>query len=296
MSQSTTAGTQAPGFCTFKLGAFEMIALHEGVLIRDMPPGFVPDASDAEVAEAYAAAGMARDKLTITFNPLAVRGPEGVVLIDTGLGEFGPPGTGQLLGNLAAAGIRPEEVTSVIISHFHADHILGLNRKAGGLTFPKAKIFVPAKEWAYWMDEANKASAPAAAQDNFGLCQQVFGKLADQVALYEWETEVLPGFTSVRANGHTPGMSAIRIASGGEAMMYVADITNNPLVFLRHPDWVAAFDMDPAETIATRRRILDQAVAEKLRVSFYHAPFPATGYIARNSDGYEFLPALWRAV
>jgi glyoxylase-like metal-dependent hydrolase (beta-lactamase superfamily II) len=77
--------------------------------------------------------------------------------------------------------------------------------------------------------------------------------------------------------------------------MFVADITNNPVVFARHPDWQAAFDMDPERTIATRRRIFERAVSEKLRVSFYHAPFPATGYIARNATAYEFIPALWTA-
>jgi glyoxylase-like metal-dependent hydrolase (beta-lactamase superfamily II) len=88
-------------------------------------------------------------------------------------------------------------------------------------------------------------------------------------------------------------MSAFRIASGDAVMMFVADITNNPLVFARHPDWQAMFDIDPVETIATRKRILDLAAAEKMRVSFYHAPFPATGFIVKTATGYEFLPALW---
>ena len=293
MVDSIATGAQAPGFYRFKVGEIEIIALHEGILVRDRPAGFVPNATDEEVGEAYATAGMARDKLTITFNALAVRTAGRIVLIDTGLGEFGPPGTGQLLGNLAAAGIQPGEVTEVVISHFHADHILGVNRRDGQLTFPNAAIFVPAKEWDFWMDDAQMDAAPEAAKENFGLCRQVFGKLADTVRRYAWDEEFLPGLTSVRANGHTPGMSAIRIASAGEAMMFVADITNNPLVFVRHPEWQAMVDMDPAETIATRKRILDMAAAEKLRVSFYHAPFPATGYIAKNSSGYEFLPALW---
>lgn len=296
MVDSTAAGAQAPGLYKFKVGEIEVIALHEGVLAMDRPAGFVPNASDDEVGEAYATAGMPRDKITITFNALAVRTGRHTVVIDTGLGEFGPPGTGQLLSNLAAAGIQPEDVSAVVISHFHPDHILGLNRKDGQLTFPKAEIFVPAKEWEFWMDDAKMAAAPEAAQDNFGLCRQVFGKLADTVRHYAWDEEFLPGLTAICASGHTPGMSAIRIASAGEATLFVADITNNPLVFARHPDWQSKFDFDPVETIATRKRILDLAAAEKLRVSFYHAPFPATGFIAKNGTGYEFLPALWRAI
>jgi hypothetical protein len=90
-------------------------------------------------------------------------------------------------------------------------------------------------------------------------------------------------------------MSAVRIASGGAAMIFVVDITNNPLVFARHPDWQIMFDMDPKETIITRKRILDQVAAEKVRVSFFHAPFPATGFMVKSGEGYDFLPALWTA-
>lgn len=288
-------GAQAPGFYRHTVGEIEVIALHEGVLVRDRPAGFVPNATDEEVGEAYATAGMARDKLTITFNALAVRTAGKVVVIDTGLGEFGPPSTGKLVANLAAAGIQPGEVTHVVISHCHADHIYGLRKKDESLTFPNAEILVPEKEWAFWMSDAEKAKAPDAVKGNFDLVAQVLGPVAGKVKTFAWDEEFLPGLTSVRANGHTPGMSAIRIASGDAAMMFVADITNNPLVFVRHPEWKAMFDMDPEATIATRKRILDMAAAEKLRVSFYHAPFPAMGYIAKSGDAYEFLPALWTA-
>jgi glyoxylase-like metal-dependent hydrolase (beta-lactamase superfamily II) len=96
---------QAPGFYRFAVGAFEVIALHDGVVTLDRPPGFVLNASDEEVGEAYAAAGMPRDKVTITFTALAIKTPDGVVLVDTGLGDGGPPGTGMIRANLAAAGI-----------------------------------------------------------------------------------------------------------------------------------------------------------------------------------------------
>jgi hypothetical protein len=90
MVDSIATGAQAPGFYKFKVGEIEIIALHEGILVRDRPAGFVPNATDADVGEAYATAGMARDKLTITFNALAARTAGRVILIDTGLGAFGP--------------------------------------------------------------------------------------------------------------------------------------------------------------------------------------------------------------
>ena len=286
---------QAPGFYRFKVGEFEAIALHDGVFSRDRPAGFVPNVPDEEVGEAFAAAGMPRDKLTITVTALAIRTDSGVVLIDTGLGESGLPGTGALMANLGAAGIAADDVGTVIISHFHGDHIGGLRRKDGALAFPKAEIMVPEPEWRFWMDDGVSSTAPDAIKGNAATCHTMFDPIAKQVRRYQWGEEVLPGFTAVKANGHTPGMSAMQIVSGDEAMMFVADITNNPLIFARHPDWQAMFDMDPQQTITTRKALLDRAAADHLRLSFFHAPFPATGFIVKHGAGYEYLPALWTA-
>ncbi len=118
MSDTRNEGrAQASGFFRFGLGSFEVIPLHDGVLSRDRPAGFVRNASDAEVGEAFATAGMPRDKLTLTFTPLLVNTGQKAVLIDTGLGTAGPAGTGRLAANLAAAGVSPESVGAVVISH-----------------------------------------------------------------------------------------------------------------------------------------------------------------------------------
>lgn len=288
-------GPQAPGFFRFRVGSFEAIAVHDGVLSRDRFAGFVRNASDAEVGEAFAAAGMAREKLTLTFTALTINTGNGIVLIDTGMGEGGQPATGALTANLAAAGVRSEDVGAVVISHFHGDHISGLRRKDESLAFPNAEILVPEMEWNYWMDDARMNTVPEALKSNFALVRRIFGPVAKKVRRYDWGKEVLPGFTAVKASGHTPGMSALEITSGDSAMMFVADITNNPLIFARHPEWQAMFDMDPQDAIETRKRILDRAAADKLRLSFFHAPFPATGFVIKSGDGFEYLPALWTA-
>lgn len=292
---SATKAPQAPGFYRFKLGSFEAIALHDGVIIRDRPPGFVRNANDEDVGEAYASAGMARDKLTLTFTALAINTAKEIVLIDTGFGKGGAPGTGALVSNLAAAGIRPVDVGCVIISHFHADHISGLRSPDGSLIFPNAEVLVPEIEWNFWMDDSRMNGAPEGVKGNFELVRRVFAPIAKDVRRYMWERELLPGFRSIKASGHTPGMSAIEISSGTDAMIFVADITNNPLVFARHPEWQAIFDMDPQDAVDTRKRILDRVAADKMRVSFFHAPFPATGFIIRSGAGFEYAPALWTA-
>ena len=295
MAQPLIGRPQAPGFYRFKVGAYQALAVHDGSIARDRPPSFVRNAPDDVVGETFAAAGMPRDKLTLTFTALAIDTGSGVVLIDTGMGESGPAGTGMLEANLAAAGVPAADVAHVVISHFHGDHISGLRRKDGSLTFPRAQIHVPRVEWDYWIDEARKAAGGDGLKGNFDLVHRMFGPDAAAVRRFGWGDEVLPGMTAIQASGHTPGMTAFQIASEGESVIFVADITNNPLLFVRNPEWQAMFDMDPAEAVATRRRMLDQAAAEKQLLFFFHAPFPGVAYVSKSGDRYEYLPALWAA-
>lgn len=289
---SAQSRAQAPGFYRFTLGDLSALALHDGVVTMDRPEGFVRNAGGDEVGEAFAACGMPRDKVSLTFNALAIETARGVVLIDTGVGEGARPAAGQLLSNLAAAGHRPEDVTTVIISHFHGDHIGGLRRPDGSLAFPKAEVLVPQKEWDFWLGDA--AALPEAAKGTADAARRTLDGI-ESLRRYAWGEEILPGFTALDAGGHTPGMSAIAIRSGGASLLFVADITNNPLIFARHADWQLMFDMDADRAVATRRRLLDRAAAEKQRLFFFHAPFPATGTVIKTATGYDYIPALWTA-
>jgi glyoxylase-like metal-dependent hydrolase (beta-lactamase superfamily II) len=294
-AKAPLGGPQSAGFNRFKLGSFEVIGLHDGVVQPNLPKGFVRNASDEDVAKAFAELGLPSDKLTITFTTLAVNTGDKVVLLDTGFGNNGGPTTGNTVAALAAAGIEPKDVDAVVLSHFHGDHISGVRSKEGELVYPNAAIMVPEPEWAFWMDDAKMNAAPEGQKGNFALVRKQFGPVAKDVARFGWGKEIIPGITTVQADGHTPGHTAFMIASGKDTMMFVADLTNNPLIFARRPDWQAVFDMDPNLAIATRKRLLDMASADKTRLAFYHAPFPATGYVVKDGAGYEFLPALWNS-
>ena len=286
--------TQTVGFPRFKLGNFDVIALHDGSVAFPLPKGFVRNATDADVAKAFADTGLPSDKLTITFTTMVVNTGDKVVLFDTGFGNNGQPTTGNTAAALAAAGIAAKDVDAVVFSHFHGDHISGVRSKEGALVYPNAQIMVPEAEWAFWMDDAKMSAAPDGMKGNFALVRKQFGPEKD-IQRFVWGKEIIPGITTVQADGHTPGHTAFVIASGNEKMMYVADITNHPALFARRPEWQAMFDMDGERAIVTRRKILDMAAAENLRLSFYHAPFPATGFVVKDGAGYEFMPALWKS-
>ena len=203
------AGKQAPSFYRSKLGDFEITVVNDGARAIPLPPTFVRNVSNAEVLAAAEAAYMPKGSIVAPFNPIVVNTGAKLVLIDTGYGPGIAPTVGLLPATLAAAGIDPNAIDIVLISHMHGDHILGLKTPDGALAFPNAEIKVPAIDWAYWMSDENMSKAPEGFQKaSFGFNRKIFGNLADKVTRFEWGKEVAPGITAVDSSGHTPGHTA----------------------------------------------------------------------------------------
>lgn len=292
-AKAPIVGKAAPSFYRFKVGEFEVTALHDGEFARPLDAGLVRNAPLADVQKTLADNFLPTDKLMLTFTALLVNTGSKLVLIDTGFNDNGGPTNGRVVAGMKAAGVDPSMVDVVLFSHFHGDHLQGARSKAGQLVYPNAEIMVPAPEWDFWMDEAKMAAAPDGMKGAFAGVHRVLKPNAADVKRFKWGDEVVTGITAVEAAGHTPGHTAFAIVSGNAKMMYVADITNTPVLFATNPEWKVMFDMDPDRAVATRKRILDMAATDKLQLSFYHASFPATGFIARAGAGYRFVPAQW---
>ena len=287
------ATTQVPGIYRSKLGDFTITAATDGLFNLPLKPGFVTNADPAAVDAALEEAFLPKGMLPIPFTPQVIDTGSKRILLDSGYGQFGPPSGGQLTTNLKAAGIDPKSIDLVIISHFHGDHIGGLRGKDGVLTFPNAEIAVPEAEWAFWTDEGNMAKAPDGLKGNFQLVQTILGPSKANIRRYQAGKEIVTGIQAVAAYGHTPGHTILAIESDGKKMMYLADITNNPLLFVRNPDWSPVFDQDADMARATRHKVLDMAAAEKMLVSGYHYAFPALGHILKTAKGYDVAPVVW---
>lgn len=286
---------QAPGFYWYKVGDIEVTAINEGFFTRPLE-GFVRNAELADVKKAAADAFLSDTAIPIPYTTSVLRMAGRTVLIDTGFGDHGPPTSGRWMSNFRAAGFSPAQVNTIIVSHFHPDHIGGIRLKDGTAAFPNAEIMVPEAEWAHWMDDAKMAAAPDAAKPGFANVRRVFAPIAKDVKRYEAGKELVPGVTSVAAYGHTPGHTSHVLSSGGKTLMLVADTTNHPALFVRNPTWAAVFDQDPDKARETRLRTLDMAASEKAQVAFYHAPFPATGHIAKEGSGFRFVPVQWSSL
>ena len=232
-----TAGKQGPGVYRYKIGGYELTALYDGTWFRNIDDKFVKNASAAEVDKALADAFLTPGIVPTSFTALLVNTGSKLVLIDTGTGgQFGPT-TGHMAGALTAAGIKPADVDTILISHFHPDHINGIKDKDGRKVFANAEIQVPTPEWAYWMDDAQMNAAPQAARTAFLNVRRIFADISAEVKRFAPGGEVAPGITSIAAYGHTPGHTAFTVASGNQSMMVLGDVTNHPWLFARDPHW-----------------------------------------------------------
>ena len=288
------ADKQSPAIYRYKIGSYELTALYDGIWYRPITDKFIRNAPFADVEHALDAAFMPHDKLATPFTALVVNTGSKLVLIDTGTGGQISATAGELRDNLIAAGIDPNAVDAIVISHFHPDHINGIKDKDNKLIFPNAEIMVPAPEWAFWMDDANLNAAPADLKPTFLNQRRIFADIAKQVTHYEPGKEVAPGIVTLPAPGHTPGHTVFAIHSGNQSLLVLSDTAQHPAVFARHPNWEAAFDVDGPEAVATRKKIFDRAAADRMLITGYHFPFPACGHLIKTATGYEHVPIEWQ--
>jgi glyoxylase-like metal-dependent hydrolase (beta-lactamase superfamily II) len=290
------AGKQAPGLYRYRVGAFELTALYDGIWYRPITDKFIHNARFRDVERALDQAFMPHDRLATPFTALVVNTGKKLVLIDTGTGGQISPTAGQVVDNLAAAGIAPKDVDLIVISHFHPDHINGIKDKDNNLIFPDAEIMVPEPEWAFWMDDANLNVASGDLKETFLNQRRIFADIAKRVTRFTPGKEVSPGIETVPAPGHTPGHTVFAVHSGDQSLLVLGDTAQHPAVFARHPEWQAAFDIDGSATIATRKELFDRAAAERMLITGYHFPFPACGHLIKTASGYEHVPAEWQPV
>ncbi len=291
-------GKQAPGFYRYKVGSIEVTAVTDGLRPTALADNFVRNASKEALHAAVAAGYEDPTKASFPFTPIVVNTGPKLVVIDTGLGpatfQQSKGALGQFQTNLAASGIDPKAVDIVIISHFHGDHINGLVGADNKPLFENAEVMVPAPEWSFWMDDGNLSRAPEAMKGAFNNARRVFGALGNKVTRYEGGKELTPGISSVATPGHTPGHTSYVISSGSATVMVQVDVTAGPaLLFVRNPDWQAAFDVDGPKAVETRRKLYDQVVADKMLLQGFHFPFPSVGRLEKDGAGYRWVPAPW---
>lgn len=267
-----------PDVFGFHIGVLDAIAVKDGEIdtANDGKTFGVGQTTEA-VAALLAAAGQPTDTLHLSIQPLLVRSGAHVLLFDTGAGDVGWARAGRLQSSLRAAGMEPSQVTDILLSHAHPDHIGGLLGKDGALAFPNATVRLSAPEWTA-LKANNDASALVAA-------------ITPKVETFAPGAAVIPDVvTAVAVEGHTPGHTAYEIASGNERLLYLGDTAHHYVVSVQRPEWTVQYDRDAPTAQASRRATLQRAADGNLRVYAVHFPFPGIGHVKRDGDNFVWVP------
>jgi glyoxylase-like metal-dependent hydrolase (beta-lactamase superfamily II) len=276
----------AKGFASYKIGAAEVTALYDGIWEKPHDPAFIANASVDDVKGAMAKAGLTTEFVSIPFTVAVVKTGGKTVLCDSGTGGQVQPTAGKMMDNMKAAGIDPAKIDTILISHFHPDHIFGLMEKGTNApVFPNAEIVVSDVEYKFWtdpgvFDRLNEARKPLAKR-----IQAVFPTWQN-IKQVSGEPEVAPGIRFVMAPGHTPGHRAFHLSSGASQLMISNDTAYVPALVVANPGWRGQYDQDAATAEATRRALLDRVIADKIPICGYHFPFPGAGTIRKDGSGY----------
>ncbi|MET8865463.1 MBL fold metallo-hydrolase [Nonomuraea sp. NPDC004580] len=285
-------------FHRFTVGDLECAVVSDGQSEPPLEPplsSFYQPATgvpESELRDAVAEEGSGRTTLTCAYNCLCVRTPDGIAIVDTGLGPgflgYGPaftPYVGKLGAGLGEAGLTTSDVSAVVFTHLHEDHVRGAGAD-GEPAFPGAVAYAHAAEVAYWSDRAQRIP-----DVQRGPALEAIRLFGERLRPASYGAELLPGVHTVDASGHTPGHTAILLRSRGERLLCLGDTFYDPLQ-LAHPDWRTPWDHDQVRSVAARRRLLAWAADERVPVHAYHLPFPGLGRIERRGGAFAWRPGL----
>ncbi|WP_435194392.1 MBL fold metallo-hydrolase [Natronomonas sp. EA1] len=274
------------------IGAVDCRLVTDGTRSWDDPAATLfADVSDDELAAALVRYGTDLDGWQRHETPciaLLVETGSDTVLIDTGLGDDSPDG-GLLRTSLRRAGVEPPDIDVVVLTHAHPDQIGGALTD-GEPTFPNARYAITHTERSFWLGDA-PTHLPEHIDEEAArmLARETILGLGNRLDVVETTAQIVPGVRLIPAGGHTPGHVAVRVDSGAETLLYMADAVAHPVQF-ENPEWVAGLDNDEEHVIETRERLFALAADNDWLVVCAGAPTARPGHVVHEGDAYRFIP------
>ena len=286
-------GAQLPQVYRRKLGNYEITVLADGYL--DLPhqiwAGLSPEEIDGHLTKSFLPTGSMRNGV----NAYLINTGKKLILVDSGARDLFGPNAGLFPTNLAAVGVKPEDIDQVLITHVHPDHVAGLYTAEGRVTIPNAEIFVDQADLNFWTGEAAQAQAIDMSKPWFDIARQWQKAFDGRIKTFKGETDLGDGISAFPLPGHTPGHTGYRIESAGETLLIIGDAVISAAIQFANPDASAIWDTNAADGKKSRRTIFDVAAKDRTLVTATHLPFPSFGYVDRLKDGsYKWVPEEWR--
>ncbi|MBX2884125.1 MAG: MBL fold metallo-hydrolase [Granulosicoccus sp.] len=285
----TVAVRQASAYALSTFGTGELHIVSDGHL--SLPRSFsFPDSIDSAELEALLRRyDLDTTTLTPDCNLTLWHNDDRLVLFDVGSGPNFMSTTGQLLDNLAELDIDPADVTDVVFTHAHPDHLWGLLDDFDELICPNATYHMSSVEWDYWRADDTLDKTPEARKTFVVGAQNRFPSIEDRIQLFSPGQEILPGVEAIDTRGHTPGHTSFALHAGDSSMVVVGDALTNVAVSFEKPSWRSGADQDQDQGVATRLALLDRLAAEQSTIIGFHLPHPGMGQVARQGNAYRFV-------
>ncbi|RAT16927.1 MBL fold metallo-hydrolase [Lonsdalea populi] len=285
------------GYYRLMLGQFEVTALSDGTSTLPMDKLLARTPADI-ITQRLKDDDLNASAVETSFNAFLINTGQNLVLVDTGYGKKSDAPVGRLLSHLKAAGYRPDQVDTVILTHLHGDHIGGLLTD-GKPTFPNAAVYISKADRDFWLSEANLQKAPAERKGMFQLAQNTFHVInaAKKLKTFSGSQEIVPGVTSLPLAGHTPGHTGVWVDSEDAKLLVWGDTIHAAAVQFPLPATTISFDSDMDAAAKTRASIMADAAEKNYWVASAHINFPGLGHVKvqKGDDGkpigYRWVPA-----
>ena len=272
-----------------QVGAATLTTVSDGYLV--LPAlSILEDMSEAEATAFLDRYGLERDRATPPCNLALYQDGTNTVLFDAGSGPSFMPSAGKIVESLDAAGVAPDEVTHVLFTHAHPDHIWGLIDDFDEPLFYNATHMMGRAEWDFWWNPETVDTLPEDRVFFAVGARRRMEFIEDSVAFIDDGQEVLPGIAAVATYGHTPGHMSFELRSGADSAMVIGDAIVNHHIALAAPGRPGGSDHDPDMAAATRLKLIDRLVDEDMLLVGFHLPDGGIGRIAPDGDGYRFIP------
>lgn len=287
------------GFLKFQLGQLDLAVITDGVInIENVQPMFAPSIEKDNLISFLTNKMLQQDKIQLAGNILFITNGEKNILIDTGSGVMLSPSTGKLIENLRNLGISPQEITDIVFTHAHPDHIGGVIDKEGILVFQNAQYYISETEYNFWMSEEpdfSKGTKNQFSDFEIQFARDHLKPIETKLNFYADEAELFGFLKLEHAPGHTPGHTIITISSEGEELVHIAD-TFQHIMLVEHPEWGNQIDSDFELGIKTRKNVLEKLSSTKKLFFGDHLPYPGLGYIQKDEKGYHYVPKAFYTV